>query len=162
MHYLHYSRERRYGSGDHELHSTYKLNNFSYRWRESGKLWWGHIKLNIYFRVGECKTLENGDEESMLGMTKTIHCIFLREKAPFFKAKWRTSTANCHCITVLSPLYATICKRQPTFSFIFLSFFSLPEIFISYPSLVFSHLLLLPWRTIFSVKVPSLISLLLD
>lgn len=26
------------------------------------------------------KTLENGDEESMLGVTKTTHCIFLRER----------------------------------------------------------------------------------
>uniref|UniRef100_A0A6N2NHZ4 Leucine-rich repeat-containing N-terminal plant-type domain-containing protein n=1 Tax=Salix viminalis TaxID=40686 RepID=A0A6N2NHZ4_SALVM len=28
----------------------------------------------------ECKTLENGDEDSMLGVTKTILCIFLRER----------------------------------------------------------------------------------
>ncbi|KAF9662270.1 hypothetical protein SADUNF_Sadunf18G0035600 [Salix dunnii] len=30
----------------------------------------------------ECKTLENGDEDSMLGVTKTIRCIFLRERDP--------------------------------------------------------------------------------
>lgn len=29
---------------------------------------------------GECRTLENGVEDSMPGATKTAHCIFLRER----------------------------------------------------------------------------------
>lgn len=41
-----------------------------------GRTLWDWIGASLYY----CKTLENGDEESMLVMTKTAHCIFLRER----------------------------------------------------------------------------------
>lgn len=33
-----------------------------------------------WIEIFECKTLENGDGQSMPGVTKTTHCIFLRER----------------------------------------------------------------------------------
>lgn len=86
---------------------------FRDRERDVGRARWDWIGASLYY----CKTLENGDEESMLVMTKTAHCIFLRERRLRVPTENREKALCARALALPSLSLLLLCKDTQPFLF---------------------------------------------
>lgn len=66
-------------------------------------------KMEI-IKLEKKKEREKRERKRMLGMTKTIHCIFLREKVPLFKKRKRKDSARPLPLAKLQTIQIPTCR----------------------------------------------------